>query len=156
SFNGEGFEISTGFDGDDVGIEASLKGDNVKNTLRLGADWDGISLYNKTSASTDKVGGYVKTWTETTVEAELFRLRANMKPVAVLGIALIGGWILKALGVAGGILGGAEVLGGISILTPSASSFAPAGIKSLIILFLSKIGFEKFVELKSSQDCNIS
>src|SRR5699024_3276732 len=111
----------------------------------------------KTFAATDKVGGYTKTWAETTIEAELFRLRTNMKPVVVaIGITLIGGWVLKAIGAVGGILGGAEVLGGTSILTPGAINAVPSGIKSLIILFLSKLGLDKFIELESSQNCNIS
>src|SRR5699024_631337 len=33
SFDGKGFEIAAGYDGDDVEVETSLKADNVKNTL---------------------------------------------------------------------------------------------------------------------------
>lgn len=140
SVGDNGFHAAAGFNGNDIGAEGSLSGKNIKTTLRLGMDWDGISLSNRLFVSTDAVGGFVKTWTEITVNKEMWRLRFNMRPVVVvssaIGLVALGLWLWPLLGGAGLVGAGASA--------------------SILIILLSKLGLDKLMEIKSSQNCDIS
>lgn len=140
SVGDNGFKVAAGFNGNDIGAEGSLSGKNIKNTLRLGMDWDGISLSNRSFVSTDEVGEFVKTWTETTVNKEMWRLRFNMRPVVVvsgtIGLVALGLWLWP-------------LLGGIGLAGVGASA-------SILTILLSKLGLDKLMKIRSSQNCDIS